>query len=675
MNEYNFPEFRLKAGQIADFDVVAPFDFAIRKPDAQLEQERERVKAQIPKPYSPNYELAFESLRLIDSVMVIISQTEWNDGIDITLSLLKDIGFEFSREAIIPLRSVDLRERARIAFKLESEMIYERGIYDSSSADSISIYDSITLQRRNIRDLFSTSQAIQKFSASFARASYSRFASELAPNLFKPNLFVNQEKLRELQETALSALSTSEGMFYRNEVIVSKNEKITEEKVNILRSLETEYINRKMTRSGFEQVLLSLGLMLFNFIIIMTLNYYLNIQKISEEARHAIRLPMNLGVLILIIFSIINSNGLNYSYSILPFQYFGITAAILVGLEFGIFYSVGSALLVSPFINWDPYTIVLYLLSTIMALILIRRNNSFSEYLSIWFCMIVSALAVAFTISIYKSDPFITIARNLGFVALSSTFSAVFALLSIPQLQKHWNQVTKQGLLELLDFNHPLLKKLATDAVGTYHHSLVVGNLSERAAEAIGANPLLARVGSYYHDIGKTINTSIFTENNEKSSDIHNTMAPEESAALIKNHVKEGLDLARKYKLPNAVTDIILQHHGTSYIRYFLDQAEKNRGVEDESLFRYPGPRPLSKEAVLVMIADVVESTIKAKNLSSDKEITAVVESSIQRIIREGQLDEAPITMKELTQVKQAMLPMLQSINRKRMEYPEDNNP
>ena len=216
-----------------------------------------------------------------------------------------------------------------------------------------------------------------------------------------------------------------------------------------------------------------------------------------------------------------------------------------------------------------------------------------------------------------------------------------------------------------------MLKKLATEAVGTYHHSLIVGNLTERAAEAIGANPLLARVGSYYHDIGKVINTDIFTENNEDSSDIHATLAPEESAKLIRNHVAEGIALAKKYRIPQPVIDIVMQHHGDSTIRYFWEKAEKENPESSRKLFQYPGPLPQSKEAALVMIADIVESTTKAKNIESEEDIAKIIDNAISRLIKEEQLREAPITLKDLSIVKESFIPVLESIYRKRLDYPE----
>jgi putative nucleotidyltransferase with HDIG domain len=203
----------------------------------------------------------------------------------------------------------------------------------------------------------------------------------------------------------------------------------------------------------------------------------------------------------------------------------------------------------------------------------------------------------------------------------------------------------------------------------------VVGNLAERAAEAIGADARLTRVGSYYHDIGKLVNTEIFTENNEDSSSIHDKLDPQESAGMVRNHVKEGVDLAEKYDIPKEVIDIIREHHGTSRIRYFLDVAQRQGLDPDLDDFTYDGPKPRSKESALVMLADIVESTTKAKDLKSKDELEKIIDDTIQRLIRDGQFGEAPITISDLQKAKMAMLPILESIYRKRLDYPDEQKP
>jgi putative nucleotidyltransferase with HDIG domain len=385
-------------------------------------------------------------------------------------------------------------------------------------------------------------------------------------------------------------------------------------------------------------------------------------------------LPVNLGFVLVTIFAILTNHVFSLNNLLIPFALTAIAAAILVSVDYGILYSVCSMLIISPFINWESYPPVILLLSAISTLVLIKRQKAHHEYLSIWFYLVITVVSANLALSLYKSDPLNIVFRNIGFSVVSAAISIMGIIMIVPYYEKKWNRATKQTLLELLDFNHPLLKKLATSAVGTYHHSLIVGNLAERAAEAIGANPLLARVGSYYHDIGKIINTEIFTENNEESSEIHDGMTPDKSASLIKNHVLEGVTMARKYKIPQPVIDIITQHHGNSTIRYFHDQAEKMKLPSEGDTYQYPGPRPQSKEAALVMIADIVESTTKAKTIKDEKDIVKIIDDTISRLIREGQFDEAPITMKDLAVVKESMMPVLGSIYRKRLDYPDDND-
>ncbi len=350
---------------------------------------------------------------------------------------------------------------------------------------------------------------------------------------------------------------------------------------------------------------------------------------------------------------------------------FAIAGAILVNFEFGLLYSVCNMLIISPFLNWETFTPVIMILSTIMCLLILRRQKVWHEYLMIWLYLIISLLVVIICLGIYKRDSIITIMRSIGYAFISASLSITGILLIVPYYEKKWNRATKQTLLELLDFNHPLLKRLATEAVGTYHHSLVVGNLAEHSAEAIGANPLLARVGSYYHDIGKIINPEIFTENNEDSGEIHSQMEPEESAQLIRNHVTEGITLAKKYKIPQPVIDIIMQHHGDMIIRYFYEKANKEGKELDTNAYRYPGPRPQTKEAALVMLADIVESTTKAKEIENETDIAKIIDDTINYLLKEKQFEEAPISLKDLKIVKQSFIPVLESIYRKRLDYPE----
>lgn len=665
----NYPEYNLKEGQVSEVEIIAPFDFPVLKSPQELAAEKEQVLSQVDKPYEISEEPLFEAISNLDNIYAVLCSIEPTDDLEKIASDLKRAGYSFSPEALeFTLRS-SLRDRIYESLRRELGTLYNQGIYESLEEDSILIWQNDNPEKKALSDFLPREKAKEILIDKFPEAK--TFVSEFTEQYLKPNLLVNEEKLNELNQSSLQTVQPSEGMVLKNEVIVRKNSRVTEEEVRKLESLQEAYKRQKIRKSPLQEMFLSLGLLMFIFVVIFLANHYYGVQSKEEKIPVADFLPVNLGFIVLVILTVLSNFVLSGSNLIIPFAMIAIAGAILVNFEFGLLYSVCNILVISPFLNWETFTPVIMLLSTIMCLLILRRQKVWHEYLMIWLYLLISLLVVIICLGIYKRDSIITIMRSIGYAFISASLSITGILLIVPYYEKKWNRATKQTLLELLDFNHPLLKRLATEAVGTYHHSLVVGNLAEHAAEAIGANPLLARVGSYYHDIGKIINPEIFTENNEDSSEIHSQIEPNESAQLIRNHVTEGITLAKKYKIPQPVIDIIMQHHGDMIIRYFYEKANKEGKELDTNAYRYPGPRPQTKEAALVMLADIVESTTKAKEIESETDIAKIIDETITYLLKEKQFDEAPISMKDLKIVKQSFIPVLESIYRKRLDYPE----
>jgi len=665
----NYPEYNLKEGQVSEVEIIAPFDFPVLKSPQELAEEKEQVLSQVAKPYEISEEPLFEAISNLDNIYAVLCSIEPTDDWEKIASDLKRAGYSFSPEALeFTLRS-SLRDRIYESLRRELGTLYNQGIYESLEEDSILIWQNDNAEKRALSDFLPREKAKEILIDKFPEAK--TFVSEFTEQYLKPNLLVNEEKLNELNQSSLQTVQPSEGMVLKNEVIVRKNSRVTEEEVRKLESLQEAYKRQKIRKSPLQEMFLSLGLLMFIFVVIFLANHYYGVQSKEEKIPVADFLPINLGFIVLVILTVLSNFVLSGSNLIIPFAMIAIAGAILVNFEFGLLYSVCNILVISPFLNWETFTPVIMLLSTIICLLILRRQKVWHEYLMIWLYLLISLLVVIICLGIYKRDSIITIMRSIGYAFISASLSITGILLIVPYYEKKWNRATKQTLLELLDFNHPLLKRLATEAVGTYHHSLVVGNLAEHAAEAIGANPLLARVGSYYHDIGKIINPEIFTENNEDSSEIHSQIEPNESAQLIRNHVTEGITLAKKYKIPQPVIDIIMQHHGDMIIRYFYEKANKEGKELDANAYRYPGPRPQTKEAALVMLADIVESTTKAKEIESETDIAKIIDDTITYLLKEKQFDEAPISMKDLKIVKQSFIPVLESIYRKRLDYPE----
>jgi hypothetical protein len=252
--------------------------------------------------------------------------------------------------------------------------------------------------------------------------------------------------------------------------------------------------------------------------------------------------------------------------------------------------------------------------------------------------------------------------------------SGVLLLGVLPIIENLFGVLTPYGLAELADSE--LLKKLLSDAPGTYNHSLIVSQLVEAAAEAIGANPILARIGAMYHDVGKLMRPIFFVENQSfyGIDNPHNTYAPRFSKMIITAHPKDGIEVAKEYKIHPVVNNFILQHHGTSLVSYFYNEALKEEGEDKvkEEQFRYPGPKPNMKETAILMIADAVESAVRAAKNPSNEEIDVIIQKIIKERLNDGQLEDSPLTLKDLKIIAETFSRMLRGMHHKRIKYHND---
>ncbi len=255
----------------------------------------------------------------------------------------------------------------------------------------------------------------------------------------------------------------------------------------------------------------------------------------------------------------------------------------------------------------------------------------------------------------------------------NGVLSASLAFVAFAVIGRAFGISTFMQLLELARPTHPLFRQLLIKAPGTYHHSIVVSNLAERAAQAIGADPLLVRVGSYYHDIGKITRPYFFAENQAEGENPHDRLDPKTSAQIIIAHTSDGLALARKYRLPERVCDFITEHHGRTYASYFYRQARQQNDGEPvpDAQYRYPGPRPQSRETAIVMLADSIEAVVRAKRPATQAETRDLVHKIITDRLINGELDECPLTLHDLDRVRAAFISVLQGVFHPRIDYPD----
>ncbi|MEC8404464.1 MAG: HDIG domain-containing metalloprotein, partial [Verrucomicrobiota bacterium] len=261
----------------------------------------------------------------------------------------------------------------------------------------------------------------------------------------------------------------------------------------------------------------------------------------------------------------------------------------------------------------------------------------------------------------------------------------------LPVLEQLFKITTEITLLELTDFNHPLLRRMQMEAPGTYHHSLMVANLSENAAASIGASPLMCRACCIFHDIGKLVKPDYFAENQRGTINPHDAQIPSMSALVIKAHVKEGVELARQHKLPRVIIDVIRQHHGTNLIQYFYHQAKQEKknkannqsqesntsrnqeiNLVDESTYRYDGPRPAFKESAIIFFADGVEAASRSLKKVTQPAVEELIDSIFKDRIKDGQLDDCPLTFQELQKIRGSFVYTLLNMLHSRVEYPKE---
>ncbi len=351
--------------------------------------------------------------------------------------------------------------------------------------------------------------------------------------------------------------------------------------------------------------------------------------------------------------------------------------AMLVTLLFdfhtAITFSFTISLLTGYWLNDPLYPIYTFVGSLTAAFSVIRCKKR-SALLRGGFYVAITNMLIALILLISRGDvqPGKILSSVIFAVFSGVTVSSIVSLF-LPFLEYTFKVTTDISLLELLDLNQPLMKALMINAPGTYHHSVIVGNLVEAAAEDVGVNPLLARVSSYYHDIGKVKMPEYFVENQAGAPSKHDKLTPHMSSMIIVNHVKEGVELARQYKLPQVLIEIIKQHHGSSLITYFYQKArEKNHeqpltAAED---YKYPGPKPQSRVAALVMMADAVEASSRVLTDPTPARISALVDKIINHIFLDGQLDECELTLKDISEIKKRFTYILTGIFHKRVDYP-----
>lgn len=356
-----------------------------------------------------------------------------------------------------------------------------------------------------------------------------------------------------------------------------------------------------------------------------------------------------------------------------PIPFGAMLVTLIFDFHTAIIFSFVISLIAGIWLNEPFYLIYAFIGSLTAAFSAIKCKKRSSLIKGGLYVSAVNVITVAI-IFLIKEDFFsATAVSAIFFAAASGIIVAATVLIILPLIEYMFGVSTDISLIELLDLEHPIMRNLMINAPGTYHHSVIVANLAGAAAEAVGANPLLARVSAHYHDIGKIKMPEYFVENQTGTISKHDKLTPHMSSMIIMSHVKEGIELGRQHKLPQAVIDILQQHHGTSSITYFYQKA-KEKASDSPPMpedYRYQGPKPQTRVAALVMMADAVEAAARSLIDPTPARISALVEKIINNIFLDGQIDECELTLKDLSEIKRRFTHILTIIFHKRIAYPE----
>ena len=497
----------------------------------------------------------------------------------------------------------------------------------------------------------------------------------------RPNLFFNQSETTLQKKAAGDSVAEVLYQVKQGEMIVREGERITESQVLKLRAMRKIGSDLKNLQTAF-------GLLLCTLILLYVCHRFAtrNIRKYDLNNRDLLFLSLTfVGLFVLIKLAIFVSSALesafpyiestSYYYAV-PFAAGAMLVRIVLNSEVTVFFSFMAALLVG-FLFGNNLLLTFYVfVGSLTAAHWVRhckeRAMLYRASLRLSIVNVLAIISIHFLVG-HTFD--LQLLYKCGFGLLNGFICAVIVIGTIPLIEHMFKYTTDIKLLELANMHSPILRELMIQAPGTYHHSVVVGNLVEAAAEEIGVNPLLCRVAAYYHDIGKTRKPLYFIENIGMGENRHDKLAPSMSALILMAHLKDGVEIAREQKLGEQIVNIIRQHHGTALMKFFYDKA-KNQVNEDvqqisERDYRYPGPKPQTREAALIMLADAVEAASRTLTDPTPARIRGMVQKIINNIFIDGQLDECELTLKDMHVIAKSFELILSGIFHHRVDYPE----
>ena len=631
-------------------NLQAPFDFAIKKTDAEIDSEKKELVNKIPLYFDldnkvkNSVESAYET-QFRNAFSDSISNRVYNNLFKVGKSIISELyefgilseNYDFQKDRSVSI--LDGREKVKDGFY--SNLIQQEEV--SSKIDKILSDNNYTSFKTNFVSLFF--------------------------DLIEPNISYNKSFTDKVLEDELAKISHTRGSIAEETLIVSKGEVVDGETYQILKSLQSEYESQVWSKSNYVWVVFAYTLLVALALLMLLLFLRKYRVAVFENNTKVTFIFFNIALLIFITTLVVNYNS-KYIY-IVPICILPLVFKAFFDARLGLFAHVLTVLLIGFIVPNSYEYMFLQIIAGIVTILtvseLYKRANLFISVGQITLIYIIAYFAFFVihegSVEELKWETFI------WFILCGLATLFVQPLIYI--YEKLFGLVSDVSLLELSDTNSKLLKELSNKAPGTFHHSLNVANLAEACANEIGANAMLVRVGALYHDIGKMKNPTFFTENQSTGINPHDELSSHESARIIIDHVISGIEIARKNNLPDRVIDFIRTHHGTSIVYYFYMQEKKDYPEVDKQDFSYPGPKPFSKETAILMMSDSIEAASKSLKEPTSTKIEAFVENIINKQIEDGQFLNANITFKEIQSIKKVLKSKLANIYHLRIEYPE----
>jgi len=490
-------------------------------------------------------------------------------------------------------------------------------------------------------------------------------ASEIASTAILPTLFLNKEETEKRRQAAINSVEDVKKTIQKGQIIIRKGEVATAEQVTILSTLGLQSF-----QINYFTVL---GIILMIIIILILISFYL--YSFYPEIYNNIGKLILLSIISIFLF-LLSKIIFQISPYIIPVASVAMLIAITVKPEIALLITSILSLLIALVIVGQINFLLIAIVSGFIAVFSIRKTTQRSGLIRAGLMIALANVIIISALGLIENKESYLILKENLYGLLNGFFGVILTIGILPFLENFFDITTSFKLMELSNPNQPLLKRLMVEAPGTYHHSIVVGNLSEAAAEEIGGDGLLARVGALYHDIGKIKRPYFFAENQEAYKNIHDDLEPSLSALVIAAHVKEGVEMAKKNRLPKDIVDIINQHHGTGLITYFFHRALKDEELSadevSEENYRYSGPKPQTKEAGIILLADSVEAATRSLTNPTATRIKTLVKEIIKKNLDSGQLDECNLTLKDLNKIEENFTRILTGMFHSRIEYPDE---